>query len=208
MRIISCQSTLSEKELEDICAAIKTGQAIVFPTDTVYGIGADPASSLAVNRVLAAKGRGRQMPPPVLLANPQQAELVATQISSAARALMEDFWPGALTLILRTGDLVKYDLGDLPDTIAVRIPNHPAALQILEKTGPLAVTSANLTGAEPAENCRQAIDYFGEKVAVYVDGGATAGVIPSTIVSCVAETKILRQGVISDWQIQQVVETV
>lgn len=206
MKTISCPTQLTPAELAEIHAAIQAGQAIVFPTDTVYGIGADPTSPAAVASVLEAKGRGRQMPPPVLLANPAQADLVAQAISPAARALMAAFWPGALTLILRTSDLIQYDLGDMPDTIAVRMPNHPTALQILEKTGPLAVTSANLTGAEPAQNCTQAINYFGEKVAIYVDGGPTQATVPSTIVSCVDEVKILRLGVLSEAEIQQVAQ--
>lgn len=209
MEIIDCKvaqtTQLNETQLEAVAQAITADQPIVFPTDTVYGIGGNPASRVAVDAVLVAKGRGRQMPPPVLLANPQQVEIVAKNVPDVAYRLMEAFWPGPLTLILSTGQGVKYDLGDLPDTIAVRMPNHPVALQILERTGPLAVTSANLTGQPPATDCAQAVEYFGNQVALYFDGGATAGNVPSTIVSCVDEVKILRLGKLTETEIFEVV---
>lgn len=209
MEIIDCKvaqtTQLNETQLEAVAQAITADQPIVFPTDTVYGIGGNPASRVAVDAVLAAKGRGRQMPPPVLLANPQQVEIVAKNVPDVAYRLMEAFWPGPLTLILSTGQGVKYDLGNLPDTIAVRMPDHPVALQILERTGPLAVTSANLTGQPPATDCAQAVEYFGNQVALYFDGGATAGNVPSTIVSCVDEVKILRLGKLTETEIFEVV---
>lgn len=209
MEIIDCKvaqtTQLNETQLEAVAQAITADQPIVFPTDTVYGIGGNPASRAAVDAVLAAKGRGRQMPPPVLLANPQQVEIVAKNVPDVAYRLMEAFWPGPLTLILSTGQGVKYDLGDLPDTIAVRMPDHQVALQILERTGPLAVTSANLTGQPPATDCAQAVEYFGNQVALYFDGGATAGNVPSTIVSCVDEVKILRLGKLTETEIFEVV---
>lgn len=209
MEIIDCKvaqtTQLNKTQLEAVAQAITADQPIVFPTDTVYGIGGNPASRAAVDAVLAAKGRGRQMPPPVLLANPQQVEIVAKNVPDVAYRLMEAFWPGPLTLILSTGQGVKYDLGNLPDTIAVRMPDHPVALQILERTGPLAVTSANLTGQPPATDCAQAVEYFGNQVALYFDGGATAGNVPSTIVSCVDEVKILRLGKLTETEIFEVV---
>lgn len=209
MEIIDCKvaqtTQMNETQLEAVAQAITADQPIVFPTDTVYGIGGNPASRVAVDAVLAAKGRGRQMPPPVLLANPQQVEIVAKNVPDVAYRLMEAFWPGPLTLILSTGQGVKYDLGNLPDTIAVRMPDHPVALQILERTGPLAVTSANLTGQPPATDCAQAVEYFGNQVALYFDGGATAGNVPSTIVSCVDEVKILRLGKLTETEIFEVV---
>lgn len=209
MEIIDCKvaqtTQLNKTQLETVAQAITADQPIVFPTDTVYGIGGNPASRVAVDAVLAAKGRGRQMPPPVLLANPQQVEIVAKNVPDVAYRLMEAFWPGPLTLILSTGQGVKYDLGNLPDTIAVRMPDHPVALQILERTGPLAVTSANLTGQPPATDCAQAVEYFGNQVALYFDGGATAGNVPSTIVSCVDEVKILRLGKLTETEIFEVV---
>lgn len=209
MEIIDCKvaqtTQLNKTQLETVAQAITADQPIVFPTDTVYGIGGNPASRAAVDAVLAAKGRGRQMPPPVLLANPQQVEIVAKNVPDVAYRLMEAFWPGPLTLILSTGQGVKYDLGDLPDTIAVRMPDHPVALQILERTGPLAVTSANLTGQPPATDCAQAVEYFGNQVALYFDGGATAGNVPSTIVSCVDEVRILRLGKLTETEIFEVV---
>ncbi|MCS4484091.1 L-threonylcarbamoyladenylate synthase [Gleimia sp. 6138-11-ORH1] len=208
MEIIDCKSAkttaLSQTQLEAVVTAINTNQPIVFPTDTVYGIAGNPGSKEAIETLLAAKGRGRQKPPPILLANAQQVTKIAKDVPAAAYRLMEAFWPGALTLILKSGEEVKYDLGDMPDTVAVRMPDNPIALQILAKTGPLAVTSANLTGAPAATDCPQAVTYFADKVAVYVDGGATEGNLPSTIVSCVDEVKILRRGKITDTEIFEV----
>lgn len=204
MRIFENATTLTAAMKSALQDALAHDQPIVLPTDTVYGIGGNPASTEAVNNVLAAKGRGRQMPPPVLLGDPTQVDLVAQNIPVAARKLMREFWPGALTLILETGAAVSYDLGDLTDTIAVRMPAHPLALEILGFTGPLAVTSANLTGAEPATDCLQAQNYFGEQVAVYFDSGATAGPVPSTIVAFVGEElQVIRSGLISEEDLRQ-----
>ncbi|EEH63855.1 Sua5/YciO/YrdC/YwlC family protein [Gleimia coleocanis DSM 15436] len=206
MRILHCVKTLDDAAKNAVKEAIAADSPIVLPTDTVYGIGGNPASTQAVNNVLAAKGRDRQMPPPVLISSPTEVDLVAKNIPQNARILMEKFWPGALTLILETGDLVNYDLGDMPDTIAVRMPNHPVALEILKATGPLAVTSANLTGAEPATDCAQATEYFGDKVALYFDAGATPGPVPSTIVKFNGENlEILRAGLISETALQQAI---
>lgn len=201
--IDATREALGAAQLKQIRQIVAEEGILVLPTDTVYGIGADPYSTDAVNAVLAAKGRGRQMPPPVLVADVESAEKVSAHVSSVARKLMEAFWPGGLTLILPTAKDLHYDLGDIKDTVAVRMPDNPVALQILRAVGPLAVTSANLTGQSPATDVDAARAYFQDKVDLYVDGGPTPGGVPSTIVDVTGEPKIVRSGVLDDTEVRR-----
>ena len=178
--------------------AVKCGNCIVLPTDTVYGIGADAFSARAVQGLLDAKHRSRDMPPPVLLPDADLLDTVATDIPEAAWRLTKAFWPGALTLILRAA--LPLDLGDRPDTIAVRVPAHNGARALLRATGLLAVSSANVSGQPPATTVSQAADMLGDSVAVYLDGGPTPGDCPSTIVDLASDPargRVVRQGVIA-----------
>ncbi|MDO5720334.1 MAG: L-threonylcarbamoyladenylate synthase [Actinomycetaceae bacterium] len=200
-----CSGSLNKADLACLREALQDERAIVIPTDTVYGVAATPYSTKAVNNLLCLKGRGRHMPPPVLVPSIEQAQAVCAQVDNRARALMTRLWPGALTLILKANTDTHFDLGDKTDTIAIRMPDHPVALEILRNTGPLAVTSANLTGQPPATTCQQAIAYFGEGVAHYVDSGDTPGPVPSTIVDISgAEVSILRKGAIGSATIEEI----
>jgi tRNA threonylcarbamoyl adenosine modification protein (Sua5/YciO/YrdC/YwlC family) len=163
-------------------AAVRTGRCVVFPTDTVYGIGADAFSPTAVQALLDAKGRGRDMPPPVLIADPAVLMAMGRDIPDPAKKLAEQFWPGPLTLILQAQPSLRMDLGETSGTIAVRVPDHEVARTLLRATGPLAVSSANRTGQAAATTAQEAIDQLGDRVAVYLDGGPTSGPVPSTIV--------------------------
>ena len=175
-------------------AAVRGGSLVVLPTDTVYGVGADPRSPRAVDRLLTAKGRGRDKPSPVLVASAAQAEGLAREASDVAKALMDEFWPGALTLVLPS-ERLGWDLGETNGTIALRMPNHPVALELLKEAGPLAVSSANLSGRPPAATVGEAVEQLGEKVAVYLDGGRCLGGAPSTIVSFDGDLmRVLREG--------------
>ncbi|MDO5034928.1 MAG: L-threonylcarbamoyladenylate synthase [Actinomycetaceae bacterium] len=195
---IEARGEIRSEDAAAVKQVVDAGGVIVLPTDTVYGIGADPYSTEAVNAVLAAKGRGRQMPPPVLIADPADAAKVAAHLTPAANALIEAFWPGALTLIVKAAEGIRFDLGDIKDTVAIRMPDHPVTLSVLRETGPLAVTSANLTGQPPAIDAEQAVGYFGEDVACYIDSGPTPGPVPSTIVDVTGEEPVLlREGVLS-----------
>ncbi|HHT41483.1 MAG TPA: threonylcarbamoyl-AMP synthase [Actinomyces sp.] len=197
MKTVHSTTKLSETDAQEIKGIVSQGGVIVLPTDTVYGIGADPYSTDAVNAVLRAKGRGRQMPPPVLISSPKDAEKVSLELNNCARALIENLWPGALTLITKSVPNIRFDLGDIKDTIAIRMPDHPVTLDILRHTGPLAVTSANLTGMPPATSIDQAVKYFGEDVACYIDSGPTPGPVPSTIIDVTGEQPVLlRSGAI------------
>src|SRR5580704_12585884 len=167
--------------------AARAGELIVLPTDTVYGIGADAFIPAAVTTMLAAKGRGRNMPPPVLVGT-----------ARAAAALIEEFWPGALTLVFRASPTLLWDLGDTKGTVALRMPLHSVALDVLKQTGPLAVSSANRHGQPSAINADEAEQQLGEAVSIYLDGGPCADNVPSTILDLTGPTpKVLRVGAIS-----------
>lgn len=168
--------------LDEAAAAVSSGRLVVLPTDTVYGVGADAFNPNAVNALLAAKGRGRDMPVPVLVGSWTTVDGIASRVSPAARALIEAFWPGPLSLVLPQMPTVAWDLGEAGGTVMVRMPLHPTALELLERTGPLAVSSANRSGQPPAVTVDQARAQLGSAVAVYLDGGATPGAVPSTIV--------------------------
>ncbi len=181
--------------IEAASLAVQRGQIIVIPTDTVYGIAADAFDPEAVSELLAAKGRGREMPPPVLVSAATTVDALATAIPAYARTLIEEFWPGPLTLVLQQQRSLQWDLGDTRGTVAVRMPDHALAREILERTGPLAVSSANTTGAPAAIDADQAEAMLGEMVEVIVDDGPAAGGEASTIVDATGEQgRILRRG--------------
>jgi L-threonylcarbamoyladenylate synthase len=194
--------THDEKEREAGIAtaalAVQRGQLVVFPTDTVYGIGADAFDAAAVRRLLAAKGRGRDMPPPVLVSAPTTLDALAVGVPAYARALIDELWPGPLTVVCRQQPSLQWDLGDTRGTVAVRMPDHEVALELLARTGPLAVSSANLTGKDAATDADSAEETLGGSVEVLLDGGPTAGSVPSTIVDATGETgRVLRLGAVS-----------
>jgi tRNA threonylcarbamoyl adenosine modification protein (Sua5/YciO/YrdC/YwlC family) len=188
---------------------VAEGDLVVLPTDTVYGIGCDAFAPAAVAALLAAKGRGRAMPPPVLLPHVRTLDGIATDVTASVRALAEAFWPGALTIICRAQPTLTWDLGDTNGTVGLRMPLHPVALELLERTGPMAVSSANLTGRAAAQTCQQALDQLGESVAVYLDAGEASIGVPSTIVDGTAGAlRVLRQGAISLEDLRSVVPDV
>lgn len=178
--------------------AVQRGLLIVLPTDTVYGIGADAFDPVAVESLLEAKGRGREMPPPVLVSSATTIDALAVGIPDYARALIEAFWPGPLTLVCRQQTSLQWDLGDTRGTVAVRMPDHEIAREILERTGPLAVSSANLTGMPAATNADQVMEMFSELVDVVVDAGESPGGAASTIIDVTGDTgRVLRLGALS-----------
>lgn len=156
-------------------------ELVVLPTDTVYGIAADAFSAEGVRALLAAKGRGPQSPPPVLIGTMQTLHALAEQIPDVANRLAQTFWPGALTMILKAQSSLTWDLGETKGTVALRMPDHKIALALLQETGPLAVSSANLTGQPAATTCQQAQNYLGDSVSVYLDGGNSPKGEASTI---------------------------
>jgi tRNA threonylcarbamoyl adenosine modification protein (Sua5/YciO/YrdC/YwlC family) len=181
--------------LEVATSAVKRGDLVVLPTDTVYGLGTDAFDPEAVASLLEAKGRGRDLPVPVLVGTIQTLDGIATGLSDVARALVEGFWPGGLTLVARVQPSLQWDLGETGGTVAVRMPLHPVAIELLKSTGPMAVSSANRSGQRPATTVDEAVDQLGESVSVYLDGGPSGAPVPSTIVDVTREVpRVLRVG--------------
>ena len=192
--------------LAEAAASLRKGDLAVIPTDTVYGLAADAFSPPAVTSLLAAKGRGRQMPPPVLVGTVRAATALVEDLSAFGKDLIDEFWPGGLTLVMRAHRNLIWDLGDTKGTVAVRMPLHELALELLKETGPLAVSSANRSGSPPATTAADAEAQLGDAVAVYLDGGPCSGDVPSTIVDLTGVVpKLLRRGVISVARLREVV---
>ena len=196
----------TEAAVEAAAAAVRRGELVVIPTDTVYGIAADAFSHDAVRALLDAKGRGREMPPPVLVSAVTTLDALAVGIPEWARALVEEFWPGPLTLVLHQQTSLMWDLGDTRGTVAVRMPDDRLALSVLERTGPLAVSSANLTGRPAALDADAAEQMLGDAVAVVVDGGPSRGGEASTIVDATGDGRVLRSGALTLEQLNAVVQ--
>lgn len=188
--------------------AIGRGDLVVLPTDTVYGVAADAFSPRAVEKLLEAKGRGRQQPPPVLVAGTSTLAALVQEIPEAVERLVAEFWPGGLTIVLPAQPSLSWDLGDTRGTVAVRMPAQRIALELLEETGPLAVSSANLTGQPAAVTIDNALDMLGDSVSVYLDGGYSITGVASTIIDATSlvtrrgekdaepRVRVLREGVI------------
>jgi L-threonylcarbamoyladenylate synthase len=209
-RIFSC-SDADEREggLAAAKQAIGRGRLVVMPTDTVYGIAADAFDPAGVRRLLRAKGRSRRVPTPVLIASADTLRALATKVTPEARQLSQAFWPGALTIICRQQPTLQWDLGDTRATVAIRVPDHPDALELLAETGPLAVSSANVHGEPPATTIDEAYEQLGEKVAVYLDAGPTTGAVASTIVDATGDAlRVVREGVISLEQLREAVPAI
>ncbi|MBV7364071.1 threonylcarbamoyl-AMP synthase [Actinomycetaceae bacterium TAE3-ERU4] len=186
---------ISLRQLELLRCSYEKYELLVLPTDTVYGIGVKPDSSTAIERLLAAKGRGRQMPPPVVGADYETLREYVGKCDYPLEELCRQFWPGPLTLILPTPQDFPWNLGEITGSVALRVPNSEQMLEILRTTGPLALTSANITGAPPALTCEQAREYFGDSVGCYVDGGPAPLGKASTILDLSSEKpRILRAG--------------
>lgn len=194
-------------------ASLGRKELVVLPTDTVYGLACDAFSHEGVQKLLDAKGRDRQSPPPVLIGNASALEGLAQDVPRLAHQLAETFWPGALTMILKAQPSLTWDLGETKGTVALRMPDHKIALALLQETGPLAVSSANLTGEPAATTCQQAEKYLGDKVKVYLDGGASPKGEASTIIdmtdlqdsvsesgeiTTTGKVKIVRRGALSE----------
>jgi L-threonylcarbamoyladenylate synthase len=198
-------------------AAIGRGELVVIPTDTVYGVAADAFSPAAVQRLLDAKGRGRDSPPPVLIPSIEALDALAESVPPEVRALVAKFWPGGLTVILPARSSLAWDLGDARGTVALRMPSNRVALDLLAETGPLAVSSANLTGKPAAHTSATARADLGDSVSVYLNDGEVGAANShspepsSTIVDATGlitdggKLRIIRHGVISDDAIRTVV---
>jgi L-threonylcarbamoyladenylate synthase len=176
-------------------SALKGGRLVVLPTDTVYGLGADAFDSTAVAALLSAKGRGRDMPVPVLVGSWHTIEGLVYTVPHAATELIRAFWPGALSLVVRQAPSLQWDLGDAQGTVMLRMPLHPVAIELLREVGPMAVSSANISGHPAAVAVDEARHQLGDLVAVYLDGGLSTEQAASTIVDLTgANPRIRRTG--------------
>src|ERR1700760_3677119 len=192
--------------IEAAVTAARAGELIVLPTDTVYGIGADAFIPAAVTTMLAAKGRGRNMPPPVLVGTARAAAALVDDLGAFGQDLIDEFWPGALTLVFRASPTLLWDLGDTKGTVALRMPLHAVALDVLKQTGPMAVSSANRHGQPAAVTADEAEHPLGEAVSVYLDGGPCPDNVPSTILDLTGTIpRLLRAGALSVDDIRKVV---
>ncbi|WP_431042172.1 L-threonylcarbamoyladenylate synthase [Streptomyces sp. P1-3] len=206
-RRYDCSDATDRKTgLREAASAVRRGELVVLPTDTVYGVGADAFNAEAVGDLLEAKGRGRGMPSPVLVGSPNTLHGLVTDFSEQAWELVDAFWPGALTLVAKHQPSLTWDLGETRGTVAVRMPLHPVAIELLTDFGPMAVSSANLTGHPAPQDCDAAQEMLGDSVSVYLDGGPTPADVPSSIVDVTGKVPVLlRAGAISAEQLREVV---
>ena len=198
---------LDEREagLSAAVDAVQAGQCIVLPTDTVYGIGADAFNNDAVAKLLATKRRGPDMPVPVLVGSWTTIQGLVREFSDTAKILVEAFWPGGLSIVVPEAPSLPWNLGDTRGTVLLRMPNQPLALELLQRSGPMAVSSANISGNPPALNAANAKQQFGDAVGIYLDGGDAQVGEPSTIVDISGpQPVILREAAISAERIGEV----
>lgn len=189
-------------------SALRSGRLVVVPTDTVYGLAADAFDSAAVASLLTAKGRGRDMPVPVLVGSWNTIDGLVFSVRPQARDLIRAFWPGGLSIVVQQAPSLAWDLGDARGTVMLRMPLHPVALELLQEVGPLAVSSANTSGRPAAENVTQARDQLGSLVGVYLDGGPAQHATASTIVDLTGDRpRILRAGAVATEAVAEVLAT-
>jgi L-threonylcarbamoyladenylate synthase len=186
--------------------AAKSGELVVLPTDTVYGIGADAFSPHAISNLHTTRGADRRVPPPILVGSRHTLDGLVYALVKPARELADAFWPGALTLLVEHSPSLNWDLGDTGGVVAVRMPLHPVALEVLREVGPMAVTTANKAGnpaPRTAEEAREQLEY---SVRVYLEAGEAVDPAPSTIVDVAGEVpQVLRDGAIPFEKLRDVV---
>lgn len=189
--------------------AVQRGKLVVVPTDTVYGIGCDAFNQDAVAALQNAKGRGSNKPPPVLVGSTATLPGISAQSGGVVKKLTEAFWPGGLTIVCREQPSLNWNLGDAVGTVAVRMPLHPVAIEVLRQTGPMAVSSANVTGQPSAQTAAEAKEQLGESVAVYLESFPSEDAVASTIVDVTVDPpRVLRDGAVSLETLREVVPAV
>lgn len=206
-RVYSCADPVTRRSgLEAAARTARSGNLVVLPTDTVYGIGADAFNAAAVRALLAAKGRGPDMPVPVLVGSWNTIDGLVLAVPPVARTLIEAFWPGGLSLVVEHAPSLRWDLGDSHGTVMLRMPLHPVALDLLRMVGPMAVSSANRSGHPPATAVDQAVEQLGDRVDVYLDGGPAPIGVASTVVDVTGPVpRVLREGAVSIERLREVV---
>jgi L-threonylcarbamoyladenylate synthase len=186
--------------------AVKSGELVVLPTDTVYGVGADAFTPHAVNSLQNARGADRRVPPPVLVGSRHTLDGLVYSLPKAARELADAFWPGALTILVEHSPSLQWDLGDTGGVVAVRMPLHPVALEVLREVGPMAVTTANKIGQPSPGTAEEARDQLEYAVRIYLEAGQAVDPAPSTIVDVTGDVpRVLRDGAIPFEKLRDVV---
>lgn len=182
---------------------IAAGDLIAFPTDTVYGLASTPFSGSAIEKIFLAKGRDFNKAIAILVGSPEQIPQVANSFPEHAQVLASRFWPGALTLIVPIASRLPKVISPFA-TIGVRMPNHPFTLALLQALGPLATTSANISGQADARTAKETLAQLSGKIPLVLDGGPCPGGVPSTVVDCSQEEiHILREGAIRRAEVEQ-----
>ncbi len=195
--------------LAEAAAAVGDGKLVVFPTDTVYGVGADAFTPGAVTTLLSVREASRSTPPSVLVGSVRAAAALTESLGAFGQDLIDEFWPGPLTLVFRASPTLLWDLGDTLGTVAVRMPLHPVALDLLQRTGPMAVSSASRRGQPSAATADEAQAQLGDAISVYLDGGPCADNVPSTILDLTGTVpRMLRAGALPVDDIRKVVPVI
>jgi L-threonylcarbamoyladenylate synthase len=201
-----CLSCKDAQSLAYAVQLLRAGQVIAFPTDTVYGVGADGFNERAIEQLFVVKERERGKAIPYLLADTDDLAKVVREMPRAAQILAEKFWPGGLTLIVPASPRVPKILMAGGDTVAVRVPNHPTPRALIATLGvPLAATSANISGGPDPANAQEVLAQLNGRLPLVLDGGATRGNVPSSVVDVTSDPpKVLRVGVIAVEEIERV----
>jgi tRNA threonylcarbamoyl adenosine modification protein (Sua5/YciO/YrdC/YwlC family) len=186
--------------------AVKSGELVVLPTDTVYGVGADAFTAHAVSALHQARGVDRRVPPPVLVGSRHTLDGLVYALPKAARELADAFWPGALTIMVEHSPSLQWDLGETGGVVGVRMPLHPVALEVLREVGPMAVTTANKVGRPAPVTAEEARDQLEYSVRIYLEAGAAVDPAPSTIVDVTGDVpRVLRDGAVPYEKLRDVV---
>jgi L-threonylcarbamoyladenylate synthase len=205
--LYDCRTTADrDRGVAAAVEAAKSGELVVLPTDTAYGIGADAFTPHAITALHTARSADRRVPPPVLVGSRHTLDGLVYSLPKAARELADAFWPGALTIMVEHSPSLQWDLGDTGGVVGVRMPLHPVALEVLREVGPMAVTTANKVGQPApatAEEAREQLEYA---VRVYLEAGAAHDHAPSTIVDVTGDVpQVLRNGAVPFEKLRDVV---
>lgn len=205
--LYDCRTTADrDRGIAAAVEAVKSGELVVLPTDTVYGIGADAFTPHAITALHNARGAERRVPPPVLVGSRHTLDGLVYSLPKAARELADAFWPGALTIMVEHSPSLQWDLGDTGGVVGVRMPLHPVALEVLREVGPMAVTTANRIGQPAPLTAEEARDQLEYSVRIYLEAGAAVDPAPSTIVDVTGDApRVLRAGAVAFEKLRDVV---
>jgi len=208
--LYDCRTTADrDRGIAAAVEAVKSGELVVLPTDTVYGIGADAFTPHAINSLHFARNADSRVPPPVLVGSRHTLDGLVYSVPAAARELADAFWPGALTIMVEHSPSLQWDLGDTGGVVGIRMPLHPVALEVLREVGPMAVTTANKVGGPAPRTAEEAKEQLQYAVRVYLEAGPAHDPAPSTIVDVTGDVpRVLRDGAVPYEKLRDVVPTI